>query len=542
MVIARKLAIDELHITESALPLDNLDNNFIVGDALVDESGGRVTWPKADVIIGNPPFLSSKKLKPERGVAYTDRVRKAYKDVPGMADYCVYWFRKANDSLSQATTGDPFSGRAGLVGTQNIRNNKSRVGGLDAIAASGTIVEAVQNQQWSGEANVHVSIVNWIKTHEVEILPDQRRLWTETRIGRGKDLRREMDVRLVEHINSSLTDDVDVSSRAQLAANKKPKRSFQGKTSGYEEFRIAPEEVATFNDSLDILKPFLIGREILGEEPVSRWVIDFGAMEMLEAASDKSAFEHCRRFVLPKIQEKLAQTEAEGGSELEGRRVHVDSWWRFWRHRGDMDRALAGLSRFIACSRVSRRPIMVFLPAGVCASDALQVFAFEDDYSFGVLQSEAHFEWFRTSSRLKEEADIRYSTNAVFNTFPWPQSPSVGQVDAVAEAGRVIRTLRAEAGAAIHGGLRALYRTLDVPGQNRLRDAHRQLDAAVFDAYGFGRSHGVLGSLLDLNHYLAEQERLERTITGPGVPPSYKNHSALVTSDTLFPLPKLGAA
>ena len=34
MMIARKFAIDELHITEAALPLDNLDQNFRTGDAL----------------------------------------------------------------------------------------------------------------------------------------------------------------------------------------------------------------------------------------------------------------------------------------------------------------------------------------------------------------------------------------------------------------------------------------------------------------------------------------------------------------------------
>jgi len=55
----------------------------------------------------------------------------------------------------------------GLVGTQNIRNNKSRVGGLDHIAAGGTIVEAVDNQPWSGEANVHVSIANWVSHQKV---------------------------------------------------------------------------------------------------------------------------------------------------------------------------------------------------------------------------------------------------------------------------------------------------------------------------------------------------------------------------------------
>jgi hypothetical protein len=29
--------------------------------------------------------------------------------------------------------------------------------------AGGTIVEAVDNQPWSGEANVHVPIANWVK-------------------------------------------------------------------------------------------------------------------------------------------------------------------------------------------------------------------------------------------------------------------------------------------------------------------------------------------------------------------------------------------
>jgi hypothetical protein len=39
MMIARKLAIDELHITERALPLDNLDHNFIAADALLAPEG-----------------------------------------------------------------------------------------------------------------------------------------------------------------------------------------------------------------------------------------------------------------------------------------------------------------------------------------------------------------------------------------------------------------------------------------------------------------------------------------------------------------------
>ncbi len=94
-----------------------------------------------------------------------------------MADYCVYWFRKAHDHLPACTPADPVAGRAGLVGTQNIRNNQSRVGGLDYIVKTGTIIEAVDNQPWSGEANVHVSIANWVKTQDAALLPKTRKLW-----------------------------------------------------------------------------------------------------------------------------------------------------------------------------------------------------------------------------------------------------------------------------------------------------------------------------------------------------------------------------
>ncbi len=177
MMIARKLAIDELHITERALPLDNLDENFKAADALIDELGNPAEWPASDVIIGNPPFLGAKYLKPQRGSDYVNTVRRAYPDVPGMADYCVYWFRKAHDHLGTCTSEDPVAGRAGLVGTQNVRNNQSRVGGLDHIVQDGSITEAVDNQPWSGEANVNVSIVNWARTQNPELLPIARRLW-----------------------------------------------------------------------------------------------------------------------------------------------------------------------------------------------------------------------------------------------------------------------------------------------------------------------------------------------------------------------------
>jgi type II restriction/modification system DNA methylase subunit YeeA len=77
VVEARKLAeTEQLLIEEKPLPLANLDKNIICADALFTE------WPKADAIIGNPPYLGAKRLKPEHGDEYVKKLRAAYPEVP----------------------------------------------------------------------------------------------------------------------------------------------------------------------------------------------------------------------------------------------------------------------------------------------------------------------------------------------------------------------------------------------------------------------------------------------------------------------------
>ena len=58
--------------------------------------------------------------------------------------------------------------------------------------------------------------------------------------------------------------------------------------------------------------------------------------------------------------------------------------------------AFIPLSRYLVCSRVTKRPVFAFVSSKIRPGDALQVFAFEDDYSFGILQSSAHWLWFVT--------------------------------------------------------------------------------------------------------------------------------------------------
>lgn len=166
----------------------------------------------------------------------------------------------------------------------------------------------------------------------------------------------------------------------------------------------------------------------------------------------------------------------------------------------------------------------------------MQIFAVDDDYSFGVLQAIPHLAWYRAkAARLKNEADYNYSSESVFATFSWPQSPSAEQIEAVAETGREVRRVRDEALEKIKGGLRAVYRTLELPGKNPLKDAHAALDAAVLAAYGFSPKGDLLAQLLELNLAVAGKIDAGERVTAPGIPAIYPSPSDLITDDCIRP-------
>ena len=109
------------------------------------------------------------------------------------------------------------------------------------------------------------------------------------------------------------------------------------------------------------------------------------------------------------------------------------------------------------------------------------------------------------------------------------------QVDAVAAAGREIRRVRTEALTVLTGGLRALYRTLELPGANPLKDAHAALDAAVLAAYGFSAKKDLLAQLLALNLEVATKIEHGEAVTAPGIPKSYADPGKLLTEDCIKP-------
>ncbi|HEX8523141.1 MAG TPA: DNA methyltransferase [Tepidisphaeraceae bacterium] len=554
LMLGRKLAINELHlIDEPDLPLDNLDANFRVGDALItiDEMMGKpvqlkTPWPKADVIIGNPPFLGAKRLKPERGPDYVNALRRLYTDVPGMADYCVYWIRRAQDQLPECTQADPFAGRAGLVGTQNIRNNQSRVGGLDHVVKTGTIIEAVDNQPWSGEANVHVSIVNWMKTQDVALIPPQRKLWFRVSSKGGNPRKKginaakryQLDVRRAAAIGPSLSDKTDVTMAKVLQCNQEPQRSFNGQMLGHEGFLLTADQRAAIIKrdprSAEVMFPYLNGREFLsGDGRPDRFVLDFEQRNQVDASAYVGAFEWVKLNVLPDRERKVNEGIDAEGNMRSHHKGFLARWWQLSFGRPELLSWIRKLPRYIVCSLVTKRAVFEFVDASIRPSNLLQVFTYADDYTFGVLQSQAHWSWFvQQSSKLK--SDYRFGEN-IWHTFPWPQSPSAKQVELVASAAVEVRRVRTEALQVTTGGLRAVYRTLELPGRHPLKDAHAALDAAVLTAYGFDKNKDLLAQLLSLNLEVAANEKQGKIPTPPGVPPKFGDASKLITEDCITP-------
>lgn len=546
MMLAHKLSIDELHVSEAALPLDNLDANIIARDALVMPDNSRSSWPKADVIIGNPPFLGAKLLKPELGADYVKRVRQAYPEIPGMADLCVYWFRRAQDALPPCTTADIVAGRAGLVGTQNIRSNASRKGGLDYVAASATIIEAVDSQPWSGEANVSVSIANWVNSQDANVVREKRRLWFKVAPKPGSVKRKrgmgqanksfELDMREVSLISSSLSDATDVAQAEKLAVNNG--FCFTGQYPRHNPGFLLPiaaaeKLLAAVPENKEVIWPFAGGDELLKQGKVICYSIDFQDKSIVEAQGYAIPFGHVLQNVLPHVQ-KLAEVEREKTKKDTGQdQTWLNTWWRFFRPRTDLVRKLNGLRRYMVCSRVTKRPTFMFLSADIRPSDSLSCFIFDDDYSFGVLQALPHQQWFvAKGSKLTER--LRYTPESVFDTFPWPQSPTSEQVKAVADAAVALRKVRADSLVKVKGGLRSLYKAIDLPGKSPLKDAHERLDKAVLEAYGFDAKVDLLAQVLRLNASVAAKITSNEPVTGPGIPALYPTPADLVTADCIL--------
>lgn len=440
--MGQKLAVEQLGLQEATLPLADL-SGIQRADAL------RVPWPKADAIIGNPPYHGSQNLRSVLDEDYVEWLGKHFDT--GLKDLCVYWFRRAADQMRPGN-------RAGLVGTNSISQNRARGSSLNyVVERGGVITDAISKQKWPGEAVVNVSIVNW--TAEPTSPPAEFLL----------------DGEPVEGINTRLRESlVPIEEYEPIPANKG--LSFQGPipagsfylTSEEAEALLAREEA----DYSKVVRPYLIGDDIT-EEPRQqprRWIIDFGYLPLEKAVEYPAALQLVRERVKPE----------RDINRDEGFRTF---WWRFGRPRGAMREAIGDLSRFIAGNRIGKRFLFSWQELTTCPSDLTIVFAFDDDYSMGILTSSTHMAWAMSEGSTLEDRP-RYTPTSCFETFPWP-SPGHATNESIGEIAASLVDRRQKLCVEQNIGLTDFYNQVDEGAWQEIRKLHHELDTAVCRAYGW---------------------------------------------------------
>jgi type II restriction/modification system DNA methylase subunit YeeA len=341
-------------------------------DALINRDGTEASWPEADVVVGNPPFLGNKRMITALGEEYVGKLRGAYEgQVPAGIDLVAYWVAKAWRRMKDGRTL-----RAGLVTTNSIRAGANRRV-LEAITGGGTIFDAWADEPWiiDGVA-VRVSLLCFAA--ENNALPIH------------------LDGESVKRINSDLTaTQLDLTTAEQLPENSGV--AFQGPVK-VGSFDIPGEQARIWlrmpknpngRPNHDVLRPWMNGMDIT-RRPSDTWIIDFDQLSERDACLYEAPFQHVVRCVKPK---RDLNRDA-------GRREH---WWRLGRSGADFKAAVAPLSRYIGTPRVAKHRIFVWLHSTVIADARSVAIALHTCSWHGVGN------------------DPTYNGESVFGTFPLPE-------------------------------------------------------------------------------------------------------------------------
>lgn len=370
-------------------PLDHIECR----DAVLGADGAEAVWPRADAVVGNPPFVGDKKMRSELGDEYTEALRAAYKGrVPGGADLVCYWFEKARGQIER---GDLL--RAGLVSSNMLPAGTRNQEVLARVAKGAPIFEAWRDLPWvNNGAAVRVALTA-IATGQEECNLDGQAV-----AAIGPDLQaRESQV------------SADASPPAALLENRTTALQGITKGGGFDiDGVVARTWLAQPNphgrSNADVLRPWWNGEALTGRNP-DKWIIDFFGRGSDEAALYELPFTHVVRVVKPK---------RDTNNEPATRR----NWWLFKRSGADMRDKVDVLDRSIGAPETPTHTVFGWLPQGVIADKNLVVIARADDTSFGVLSARSHLQWVkRFGGRYGDHPTARrYNSTRTFEPFPFP--------------------------------------------------------------------------------------------------------------------------
>ena len=468
---------------------------------IYDYEGARpANWPQADFIIGNPPFVGSKRMQSVLGDGYAQALRDAYPALPNGSDYVMYWWHRAAEAVREGEAE-----RFGLITTNSISQTQSRRVVAYHVAGEGgkkappplALAVAVPDHPWVDD--VYAAAVRVAMT--VGVRGPAEGVVVAVELAKGSEDAPEEEPRHAEvvvergTVYSDLRAGVDPSLLAPLRANENI--SHTGVQTNGAGFEIDPDRRAEFEAdgaSHTLLKTFWGGTQIKKGAPRDKLVIDTFGLSLDELRDGYPvAYGHLYDTVKPE-------------RDVNNRPKIRDLWWIHAWERPEMRKATAGLARYLGTVETSKHRYFAYLDADALTNNSAVVLAVEDPYHFGVLSSRIHTTWAVEKGGTLEDRP-RYTHTEVFHRFPFPDATDE-QKEAIRDAAtrldahrtRVLaahphldytavydaveadRAAAAGEGEPLDAGKQKLHRDV---GATLLRQIHDDLDRAVADAYGW---------------------------------------------------------
>lgn len=453
----------------------------------------RAAWPEAEFVVGNPPFIGAGAMRRALGDGYVEALRKTYKEVSESTDYVMYWWHRAAE---KARAGELR--RFGLITTNSFRQtfNRRIVEAHLADKKPLSLVFAIPDHPWvtsEDGAAVRIAMTVGEGGEKVGLLQTVVSEVSDEGEGKAVDLARRTG-----KVHASLRVGAAVGAAVELRANSaisSPGVKLHG--SG---FIVSNDEARRLGlgriEGLDgHIREYRNGRD-LTQDPRHVMVIDLYG---LEAAEVRERFPDVYQWVLERVKpERDAKSHSKDGAG------YARLWWLHGKPRQELRKYLTGLSRYVATVETSKHRFFTFLDELILPDNMLVNIAVDDPSALGVLSSRAHVVWaLATGGRLGVGNDPRYNKTRCFETFPFPDLTPL-QEARIGELGEAIDRHRKQRQAlfpeltitGMYNVLESLRQGTALSEKERviheqglvavLGQLHDELDAAVFEAYGWG--------------------------------------------------------
>ena len=100
-------------------------------------------WPKADFIIGNPPFIANRKMREDLGDGYVEALTLVYREITQAVDFVMFFWQKAASTVARKKA-QAF----GLVSTSRIRMPQNQSVVISALKSGLHLVFAIPDHPW----------------------------------------------------------------------------------------------------------------------------------------------------------------------------------------------------------------------------------------------------------------------------------------------------------------------------------------------------------------------------------------------------------